>query len=210
MKKIHIRATISTTEQASCSDVNGGKKVTITKEKIGRLKFEYDSRAHIGKLPLVSVSVGIGAKTAKGFLAIGNVSIGVFAIGLVAVGGFALGLVSLGIIALACAAAGFISCAGISVGIISVGGVAFGVFALGGFAAGVASVGGIALGAQTAFGGFAAAPVAMGIITNAEVSVSFIDIGHIISGQKAEFETLIREKYPDIWQPFVDWVTMLL
>lgn len=186
------------------------KDMSSVKEKIGKLKFDYSSKAHIGTLPLVSIRIGIGVKAAKGFLAIGNVSIGIFSIGLVSIGAFAVGLVALGGLVLACAAAGLFSVAGISLGVISVGGVALGVFTLGGFAVGVASVGGIAVGSQVAFGGFAVAPVAMGIITKAEAAVSFIDIGQVMSEQTTEFETLIREKFPDIWQPFVDWVTMLL
>ena len=189
---------------------NGGSNVAAVKEKIKKLKFEYVSKAHIGKLPLVNVRIGIGVGSAKGFLAVGNVSVGIISVGLVSVGVISIGLVALGAFALACAAAGILSIAGISVGFAAIGGIAVGVFSLGGFAAGVASVGGVALGTKAAFGGFAAAPVAMGIITNADVSVSFIDIGQAVSAQREQFETLIYEKFPDIWKPIVDWVTMLI
>ena len=179
-------------------------------EKLKKLKYEYSSKTKIGTLPLVCISIGIGAKTARGFLAIGNVSIGVISIGLVALGGFALGLVALGAIALGCVAAGLFSAAGISLGIIAIGGVAVGIFSLGGISVGVAAVGGVAIGGQVATGGLAIAPAAMGIVTKADVSLSLIDINELMSTQREQFSALIYEKFPNIWQPFVDWVTMLL
>lgn len=182
----------------------------IMLEKLKRLKYEYSSNAKVGKLPLVCISVGVGAKTAKGFFALGNISVGVFSIGLIAMGGFTLGLVSLGAIALGCIAAGLLATAGISVGAVSIGGIALGIFSLGGVAVGVAAVGGLAVGGKVAFGGLAIAPVAMGIVTKAEVALSFIDVGDALAVQKEQFELLIYEKFPQIWKPFVDWVTMLL
>ncbi len=179
-------------------------------EKIKRLRYEYSSSAKIGSLPVLAVSIGVGAKKAKGIVAIGNVSVGVISIGLIATGGFAIGLVSLGLVALGCIAAGFFAVAGTSIGVISIGGISIGIFALGGVAFGVASVGGLAIGGQTAFGGMAIAPVAMGIVTKAEAALSFIDINDALNAGREAFISLINEKYPNMWKPFVDWVTMLL
>lgn len=77
-------------------------------EKIRRLKFEYSSDARLGNLPLLCVSIGVGAKTAKGVIAVGNVSKGIISIGLVAMGGITLGLISLGLFVFGLIGAGLI------------------------------------------------------------------------------------------------------
>ena len=103
-------------------------------ERLKRLKFEYESQARVLGMPLICISVGIGARTAKGFFALGNVSKGVIAIGIIAMGGFSLGLISLGVLTVGCLAAGLAAFSGIAVGAVAVGGMALGIFSLGGIA----------------------------------------------------------------------------
>ncbi|MFQ6861334.1 MAG: helix-turn-helix domain-containing protein [Beduini sp.] len=114
--------------------------------------YEYKSKLHIGKIPLVHINFGYGYRVAKGIFAFGNIAIGACAIGGLSCGGIALGGLGLGLFVLA----------GLSAGFAALGGAAIGIFALGGFALGIYSFGGVALGAQLAVGGFAKGYVAIG------------------------------------------------
>ncbi len=89
---------------------------------------EYKSKKTIFGLPLIHINVG-GAylnKTAKGIIAIGDISIGILSIG-----GVSFGIVSIG---------------GIGIGLLSLAGVAIGGLALGGVAIGAIAIGGVAIG----------------------------------------------------------------
>lgn len=115
--------------------------------------FEYKSQWALLGLPLVHVRSGrpYGTKLrpAVGWIAIGDVSIGVlvsiggFAVGGISIGGFSLGLVALG---------------GVSMGAFAFAGLAFGLWAAtGGLAIGYLAHGGCALAWHAAEGGMAAA-----------------------------------------------------
>lgn len=104
----------------------------------------YTSRIRFLNLPLLDVSFGprpgtnLARGTAKGWLAIGDISYGVvLSVGGIAVGGIAIG--------------------GLSCGVLSLGGLALGIWALGGAAGGWLAAGGAAIAVVGALGGFAAA-----------------------------------------------------
>ena len=104
---------------------------------------------------MIHIAVGCGEDrryvrgVAKGWIAIGDVSLGVLlSVGGAAFGGIAIGGVSLGVIPLA----------GVAVGGMALGGFAIGVLAAGGAAIGwEAASGGLAIAMEYAFGGFAIA-----------------------------------------------------
>lgn len=111
----------------------------------GLKKFEYISEKTLFGLPLVHINTGgeFVNKTAKGIIAIGDISVGVIAIGgvstgLIAIGGVGVGLFSLGGIAIGGAVLG-----GVSIGIYAFGAVAIGVYAFGAVAIGLEKVLGI-------------------------------------------------------------------
>lgn len=106
--------------------------------------YEYKSSKTVFGLPLIHIVYGPawagGLKPARGFIAIGNVAIGVFA-----VGGFALGIFTLAGIGL-----GLFCFAGIALGIaLGAGGIATGYIAVGGIAIGAYAIGGLAVGTHT-------------------------------------------------------------
>lgn len=123
---------------------------------------EYRSNSSLFGLPFVHISTGrvvdghYKRGVAKGWIAIGDISIGVLlSLGGVAVGGIALGGVSLGVVAIA----------GLSVGIYSFGGAAIGVWAVGGLAVGLyAAIGGAAIAFEYARGGVAIAEHANDVV----------------------------------------------
>lgn len=114
--------------------------------------YEYRSKAHIGKLPLVHINFGRGLYTAKGVIALGNI----------AVGFLSMGLVGIGVISLATLAIGLFGFGALALGGLVFGGVAVGYFAFGGIAVGVYSIGGVAVASDIALGGYANAKVAIG------------------------------------------------
>ncbi len=89
--------------------------------------YEYRSKAHIGRVPLVHVRFDTGGfGVARGIIAIGNVSVGI-----VSVGGISLGIISLG---------------GLSAGLLlALGGIALGGLAFGGVAVGVIAAGAVSI-----------------------------------------------------------------
>ena len=111
----------------------------------GYYGYEYKSSATLFGMPLVHIVYGPGwggFKPAKGFIAIGNIAIGVFAIG-----GFSVGILSLSGIGL-----GLLCIGGIAFGVVGAfGGVAVGYYAIGGLAIGVYAVGGAAIGPHTIY-----------------------------------------------------------
>lgn len=110
-------------------------------EGTGYTGYEYKSSSKIFGMPLIHIVYGPGSggtlKPAKGFIAIGNVSIGVISIGGVDVGVIALGGLSFGLVCLGGVALGILCGAGgLATGYIAVGGIAIGTYALGGLAVG--------------------------------------------------------------------------
>lgn len=105
---------------------------------------DYQSPARFLGLPLIHVATGQQVDggyrrgTAKGWIAVGDLAIGV----LFGAGGIATGLVSVG---------------GLAAGGLAIGGVAMGLAAGGGLAGGLLAVGGAALGGSGALGGLAIA-----------------------------------------------------
>jgi hypothetical protein len=105
---------------------------------------DYQSRARLLGLPLVHIATGQQVDggyrrgTAKGWIAVGDVALGV----LFGAGGISTGLICLG---------------GIAAGGLALGGFAMGLAAVGGLACGLLAVGGAALGGSGALGGLAIA-----------------------------------------------------
>jgi hypothetical protein len=105
----------------------------------------YVSKYTLLGLPIVSIR--FDTPVSKGWIAVGNIALGV----LFSVGGFSLGLISFGGLALGAAAAG-----GGSLGLLAWGGVAAGGWAFGGLAFGAhAAYGGAAVALEYALGGVA-------------------------------------------------------
>jgi zinc protease len=102
---------------------------------------------HLGK-PLATVEMGTTHRVARGWIAIGDVAVGI----LLAFGGRAMGGIALG--GMTC---GILSIGGMSLGLFSLGGVALGGLALGGLAIGYTAAGGGAIGYDLAVGGGAIA-----------------------------------------------------
>jgi hypothetical protein len=105
---------------------------------------EYRSNVRFFGLPLIHVATGRIVEggyrrgVATGWIAVGDVAIGVFlSCGAVAVGGISIG--------------------GVSLGALSIGGLAFGLAALGGLSAGALALGGAAFAWYAAVGGLAVA-----------------------------------------------------
>jgi hypothetical protein len=97
----------------------------------GRHIRAYNSKIHIGNLPLVSIGVAAHGVVAYGGVATGIIAMGGLAAGVVAFGGLSIGLFSVG---------------GVSLGVLALAGVSFGWRAIGGLAFGNAAVGGLAIG----------------------------------------------------------------
>jgi len=105
----------------------------------------YESNKKIFNLPIVSIAFGPNPERtenkglAKGFIAIGDISVGV-----ISFGGLAFGLFSFG-----GASVGLASVGGLAVGIVSLGGAAIGLLAaVGGVAIGYNAVGSLAIGSR--------------------------------------------------------------
>ena len=105
---------------------------------------DYRTKISFLGLPLVHIATtkkveGVYRRgVAKGWIAIGDISIGI----LLSLGGVAIGGIAVG---------------GLSLGLVSIAGLACGIFALGGVAIGYYAIGGAAIGIYCACGGFAAA-----------------------------------------------------
>lgn len=162
---------------------------------------EYESKTHIGNLPLVHINIGFG-RTAKGIFAVGIksvgvVSVGLFCLGIIPIGTFALGLLSFGAFAL-----GLFATGAVAVGLIALGAIAIGLYSMGAVAIGLFAVGAYANGYYIAVGDVAAGGIALG--------GSRAD-GSIISATLPQFEEMkgaIFEEFakvPKIWGVFVSW-----
>lgn len=175
---------------------NGRLVIDITK-----LHFEYKSKLHIGKLPLVHINIGLG-RVAKGFFSVGLVSVGVVSVGILSLGLIAIGSLCLGLLCFAAVSAGVVAFGGVAVGFIALGGLAVGAFAMGGCAIGAFACGGYAWGSLVAIGDVAAGGIALGD-TGAD--------GSIISVLKSDYgalKSVVYDKFdeiPKIWSVFVYW-----
>ena len=72
---------------------------------LNSLHFEYKSKTHWGKLPLVHINIGIG-RVAKGVFALGLVSTGLVSVGVLSFGLLAFGSICLGLLAFGAIPAG--------------------------------------------------------------------------------------------------------
>lgn len=127
-----------------------------------RLGLEYKSSRTVRGIPLVHVNVGLGRRTAKGIIAVGNKAVGVISAGFLSVGVISAGLLCAGVLAIGTLSAGIIALGAVAAGVLAFGGVAVGVVALGGLAVGVYSIGGAAFASEIAAGGLAHAKIAIG------------------------------------------------
>lgn len=106
-------------------------------ELAGAVPYEFRSDKALFGIPLVHIAFsrdpeGLRMRTARGFIAIGDVAIGAVAIGAFSVGGISFGGISVGIV-------GF---GGVAIGLLTaMGGVALGAFSAGGCAVGLVSRG---------------------------------------------------------------------
>jgi hypothetical protein len=108
---------------------------------------KYVSRASLLGLPIVSIRFDV--PVSKGWIAAGNVAVGIL---------FSVGGVSIGVLSFGGAALGFLAAGGGCAGLLAWGGLAIGGWAFGGLALGAhAAYGGVALALEYALGGFAEA-----------------------------------------------------
>ena len=158
---------------------------------LNSLHFEYKSKAHWGKLPLVHINIGIG-RVAKGVFALGLVSTGLVSVGVLSFGLLAFGSICLGLLAFGGAALGIIALGGLAIGLFSMGGGAIGLFACGGYA----------LGAFVAVG-----DVAVGGIAFGDTSAHGSALSVLISEYEGMKEVIAQkfEEIPKIWSVFTAW-----
>lgn len=167
--------------------------------------FEYTSKTHIGKLPLVHINIGLG-RVAKGFFSVGLVSVGVVSVGLLSLGVLAFGCLCLGLVSIASISAGLIAFGGAAIGFIAFGGLAVGALAIGGCAVGAFSCGGFAYGSIIAVGDVARGGIAVGD-GSAE--------GSVISVLKSDYELMKTavyaelDKIPKFWSGFTSLMRSL-
>lgn len=95
-----------------------------------RLGLEYKSSRTVRGIPLVHVNVGLGRRTAKGIIAVGNKAVGVISAGFLSVGVISAGLLCAGVLAIGTLSAGIIALGAVAAGVLAFGGVAVGVVAL--------------------------------------------------------------------------------
>lgn len=165
--------------------------------------YEYVSSKKLFGLPLVHINVGTGFYKAKGFIAIGNISIGLISIGILALGLFCVGSFAIGILSLASVALGVFSMGGIALGGIALGGISIGILSIGGVAIGLYSIGGVAVAKNIALGGVAYGNIAIG---NKIYGTYLFHIknGHVFYSPEL-LKMTIEMVYPNLW----DWIVNL-
>ncbi|MDE6442168.1 MAG: helix-turn-helix transcriptional regulator [Clostridia bacterium] len=169
------------------------------------LHFEYKSKAHCGKLPLVHINIGLG-RVAKGVFALGLVAVGLVSVGIVSLGLLAIGCICLGLIAFGSLSAGVIAFGGVALGIIALGGLAVGAFSMGGCAVGLFACGGYASGSFVAVGDVAVGGIAIGD-TSAQGSIL-----SVLKPDYADMKEILAQKFdeiPKIWSVFTSWIKSL-
>lgn len=188
-------------EQETAGEENCREEKSVNIKSLFNFKqfyFEYESKTHIGKLPLVHINIGIG-RVAKGVFSVGLVSVGVVSLGLVSLGLISLGILCLGILSFASLSAGLVAFGGAAIGFIAFGGLAVGFLAVGGCAIGAFACGGFAYGSIVAVGDVAVGGIAIGE-TKAD--------GTVISVLKSEYALMKTavyaelDKIPKIWYGF--------
>ena len=149
----------------SLSSLRKGRKLTAQAPSVARAShsaktaWEYRSRFTMLGLPLIHISMGGQSSTAKAWIAVGDVALGL----LVAVGGVTLAPLSIG----SCAV-GLLALGGCAAGSLALGGLSLGIWSFGGLALGWQAFGACAIGWNRAAGGVALAPdLALGIIARA-------------------------------------------
>ncbi len=165
---------------------------------IKKFYFEYVSKTHIGKLPLVHINIGIG-RVAKGFFSVGLVSVGVVSVGLVSLGLIAFGVLCLGLLSFASISVGIVAFGGMAIGLITLGGLAIGIFSMGGCAIGAFACGGYACGSLIAVGDVAVGGIAIGD-TRADGSVISVLKSEYAIMKDAVYEQF--DKIPKFWSGF--------
>ena len=126
----------------------------------GPTVIEWESKAKIGRLPIISLGanakgvVAIGTR-AQGVLAMGVFCRGIFSLGVLSMGVFSFGALSLGVLSIGALAAGLLAAGGIAAGIITAGAVALGMMALGAVTLGCFTNGALSLGFFIAIGDYA-------------------------------------------------------
>lgn len=155
----------------------------IVKQKIG---YKYRSKKEIFGLPLIDINYGMGRRSAKGIIAIGNKAVGVIAIGYLSLGIISVGLLSIGLISLAVLSLGILSLGSFAFGFLSFGAIAVGYLSFGGVAVGKYAIGGAAFASDIAFGGKAYAKVAFSTHNGDE------------SFPKGDMEKLILTNFPKV------------
>lgn len=189
-------------EPETNEDVKSQRKKFNWNFDLRSLHIEHISKAHIGKLPLVHVNIGIG-RTAKGVIAVGFKARGVLSVGILSLGVFAIGILSFGVLALGILSAGIIAAGTFAVGVMAFGAVAIGLLAMGGCAVGLFSLGGYAVGYYVAIGGRAVGGIALGGVSasGSVVSVTVLDMDAAKEDVYAAFE-----KIPAVWSVFTGWM----
>ncbi len=183
-------------EQSPLPDESSEKgKLTFD---IKKFYFEYVSKAHIGKLPLVHINIGVG-RVAKGFFSVGLVSVGVVSVGLLSLGLITFGVLCLGLLSFASVSAGVVALGGVAIGFISLGGLAIGVFAMGGCAVGAFACGGYASGSIIAIGDVAVGGIALGDTRADGTVISVLDSEYEMM-KDAVYEQF--DKIPKFWSGF--------
>ncbi len=194
---------ISIDEMVGNSERN--RKGISLKPQARERHYEYISKTHIGKLPLVHINVGFGAYKARGIIAIGVMAMGILSLGILSMGIISLGALCLGLFALGGFSVGGFVIGGLCAGIIAIGGAAFGYVAIGGFAAGVYSIGGGAVATRIAMGGYANAHIAIGEITNGvkEFQIRGKDMS-AVDFSSDDLRKVILEEFPETVKTIVD------
>jgi RNA polymerase sigma factor (sigma-70 family) len=144
--------------------------------------FEYRSKTRLLGLPLIHIRFGRNPsdklRVAMGWLAFGDVSIGIIA----SAGGLSLGGISVG-----GGAIGLVAIGGLATGGIALGGMAVGILALGGLAIGYLACGGAAIAWLAAYGGYAVANLyavggsAIAQYANDPIATAFVNNNFYIS-----------------------------
>lgn len=155
-----------------------------------RPAIEYKSRRTLRGIPLVHINYGVGRRTAKGIIAIGNKAVGVVSIGFLSVGVVSCGLLSLGLLTLGCVCAGLFAFGSAAAGLFAFGAFAIGWQAFGGVAFGTYAIGGAAFATDIAFGGTAQAHIAIGDSVQGAVQIC-----EAVPAEQAK--SLIMQELPD-------------
>ena len=185
--------------EISIDELVGNKNYKYNKKLRQYIRFDYvyQSKKNINGIPLVSIDIGKGKRTAKGIIAIGNKAIGLIAIGGLALGIFSFGGLALGIFSLAALAISLLlAVGGLALGGVAIGGLALGVLAIGGLALGIYSLGGLALAKDIACGGYANGHIAIGQVVH---GTKEIVIDNVTSKTPAEIRKTILYEFPNIW-----------